>query len=261
MKKALLTVFAAIAMLFATPVWAAEMPVKAPPAPVAPPVIYDWSGFYGGVGAGWSRGSFDWTFLNPAPVTCCTAFSVSETDTVLSGIFGAQVQFGFFVIGAEATVSDFINNNFATNNLCNVLVPAVHCGVRLRDTDTFGGRGGFTWTNWLFYGEGGWARTAVNSRLSRVSPTATDPIADNFSVNKDGTYWGAGIDYMAGTFTHVAFIMGVEYQHINFGTETHFSSVDTFNLCPAAAFSCRSISAKEDIVRVRLTAKWNPFYP
>src|SRR5215472_14839608 len=140
MKTALLTILAAIATLFATSIWAANLPVKAPPAPVMAAPVYDWSGFYGGVGAGWSRGSFNWAYTNPSPVTCCAPFSASETDTVLSGIFGAQVQFGgVFVIGVEATVSDFINNNFATGRFPSCIGnndPAVFCQVRLETTDT-----------------------------------------------------------------------------------------------------------------------------
>jgi len=249
-----LWVTAIVAALFTTSVLAANLPVKAPPAPVVAAPVYDWSGFYAGAGAGYSRGSFGWAYTNPVPSNCCAPFSSSESDTVLSGIFGAQVQFSFLVLGVDATVSDFINNHFATQQFCVVTVPAAVCQVRLQTTDTVGGRGGFAWTNWLFYGEGGWAHTTVDSRVS----TVTAPSFDVATAGRNGTYWGAGIDYMAGVIPHFAFIIGVEYQHIDFHNTTLFSPLDNFNVCPPGA-NCRNISAKEDIVRVRLTGKWNPF--
>jgi outer membrane immunogenic protein len=54
MKK-LLIARAALAALIGTPVLAADMAVKAPPAPVAP--VYSWAGFYLGVegGGGWAK--------------------------------------------------------------------------------------------------------------------------------------------------------------------------------------------------------------
>ena len=50
MKKFLLGAVGLVAMGMATPGSAADMPVKAPPAPVIP--IYDWTGFYIGANGG-----------------------------------------------------------------------------------------------------------------------------------------------------------------------------------------------------------------
>ncbi len=56
MKKVILTGLALAALAATGPAIAADMPVK---APVAPPVIDPWTGFYVGVNAGYSWGDWD----------------------------------------------------------------------------------------------------------------------------------------------------------------------------------------------------------
>ena len=273
MKKALRTIFAAIATLFATPVWAANMPVKAPPAPVPPAPVYDWSGFYGGIGAGWSRTNLNWAFTNPTPAISGAPFSASVTDAIGGPITGVQFEFYHIVIGVDATLNSFFNedNKFATVGFPSCLRLAAFPNARCQvgggnSTWTAGGRAGLAldglltgvpWTgSVLIYGEGGWAHTDFEARLS----TLANPVFDDASIGARGTYWGVGFDYMAWTMPHFALILGLEYQRINFGTQTITSALDTpaFSPCPPGNF-CRNISATEDIFRIRLTGKWNPF--
>ena len=47
-------------------------------------------------------------------------------------------------------------------------------------------------------------------------------------------------------------------QHLDFGTTLEFSPLDGFGPCPPGV-NCRNITAVEDIFRVRLSAKINPF--
>jgi outer membrane immunogenic protein len=65
MKKVAITT--AVAALIAARAFAADMPVKAPPP--APVPVYNWTGFYTGLNAGWSWGKQDTTvnFPGPAP--------------------------------------------------------------------------------------------------------------------------------------------------------------------------------------------------
>ena len=65
MKKALASL-AAMAALCATPVLAADMPLKAPPPPPAP--IYTWTGFYIGGFGGWGWSDQNWTFPDGDPL-------------------------------------------------------------------------------------------------------------------------------------------------------------------------------------------------
>jgi outer membrane immunogenic protein len=56
MRKAAIG-FVAVAAMIGTPALAADMPVKAPPP--APPAVWDWSGFYIGVGGSFNSTHFD----------------------------------------------------------------------------------------------------------------------------------------------------------------------------------------------------------
>ena len=55
-------------------------------------------------------------------------------------------------------------------------------------------------------------------------------------------------------------IAGLEYQHLDLGTQLHNSRLDAFSACPPGV-NCRNVSATQDIVRFRLSVKINPFAP
>src|SRR6267142_823625 len=125
MRKLLVT--AALLSTVTLPAAATDMPAKAPwRAPEA--IVSDWSGFYVGVGAGygWGREKFD----NPAaslgnlfdtstadvfggaPVLVQPGFTIpgdlsqpfKQRGFVAGGFFGAQKQFGNWVLGIEADI-------------------------------------------------------------------------------------------------------------------------------------------------------------
>jgi outer membrane immunogenic protein len=73
--------FAAIATLAGTSVFAADMPVKAPPASL--PTVWDWSGFYFGAG-----GSYNWSQFDQA------LQGVSGTINVVNSLTGALIAQG-----------------------------------------------------------------------------------------------------------------------------------------------------------------------
>jgi outer membrane immunogenic protein len=73
--------FAAIATLAGTSVFAADMPVKAPPASL--PTVWDWSGFYFGAG-----GSYNWSQFDQA------LQGVSGTINVVDSLTGALIAQG-----------------------------------------------------------------------------------------------------------------------------------------------------------------------
>jgi opacity protein-like surface antigen len=118
---------AALLSTVTLPAAATDMPMKAPrPTPEA--IISDWSGFYVGVGAGygWGREKFDnpktsianlfdtsvVSVLGGNPVLVQPGFTIpgdlsrsfKERGFVAGGFFGAQKQFGNWVLGVEADI-------------------------------------------------------------------------------------------------------------------------------------------------------------
>ncbi len=255
MKKVLLGLFAILALIV-TPALAADMPVKAPAAPVVSPE-YNWSGFYVGANAGWVDSSYNWRYTTPVPVTCCAPFSASVTDAIIGGHVGAQWQWSHIVVGIEGAASGFVNGSWASGAGCVNTVPAAVCQIQPQEVETLGGRLGYAWSNWLIYGDGGGARSSVASRLNIPGVFIID---NTEATYKNGWYAGAGVEYvlMRGSFFDL--IGGLEYQHIDLRNQVQLSSLDGFTACPPGD-NCRNISAKEDLVRFRLSVKWNPFAP
>lgn len=90
------------------PAFAADMPVKAPPAPQPP--VWSWTGFYIGVdgGYGWNQRTGDSVCINPAGAvfgTGCTSPTgpmMRPAGGLVGGEAGYNYQSGFFVSGVEA---------------------------------------------------------------------------------------------------------------------------------------------------------------
>jgi outer membrane immunogenic protein len=264
MKKLCLGI-AAILALVATPILAADMPVKAP-APVVSPE-YDWSGLYVGASVGWMRGSYDWRYTNPSPLfvgfppvpVCCSFKSASVTDGVIGGHIGAQWQWNHIVIGVEFAASEPWRGHKAKGACVSFLEP-VNCEVQSAAIETLGGRLGYAWSNWLIYGAGGGARSSVASDLYTGNNPPENITYDFTALTYKGWYAGAGVEYVLMKGGVFDLIGGLEYQHVDLGTHTHLSSLDfpAFSACPPGN-NCRAISAKDSLVRFRLSVKLNPF--
>src|SRR5262249_29179388 len=89
----------ALAAMLAAPAMAADMPVKAPPAPVA----YDWSGAYLGfnIGNAW----YDTTHVFTTPGAITPNVTTNGHDVVVGFHAGAQWQWGAWVAGVEAALT------------------------------------------------------------------------------------------------------------------------------------------------------------
>ena len=109
MRK-LLIAGAALMALIGTSALAADMPLKAPPAPVAP--AWSWTGFYGGIngGYGWNRSTGDEYAINPAGVLfgAGTDSGVAGVVRPRGGLFGGQAGYNWqsqsIVYGLEADI-------------------------------------------------------------------------------------------------------------------------------------------------------------
>jgi len=157
---------------------AADMPVKAPMAPVVAP--YNWTGLYLGVQGGYAWGSSVQFFTNLG------GGSIDRFDIngwVAGGTLGYNWQIQQFVLGIEADYSgSHINGSgpsTATYN-CGAI-----CATTVTSFGTLRGRLGFTWSNILIYGTGGLAFASIESNLN------------NGTVTNWRTGWaaGAGVEY------------------------------------------------------------------
>jgi outer membrane immunogenic protein len=231
---------------------AADMPVKAAPPAAFAIAPYNWTGFYVGGGVGWMHSSYDWRYTNPSPATCCAPFSASTDNAVGSLHVGAQYQWNQIVLGIEAAIMA-ANNSSRFASFTGCVAPnslTIACQIQTRNIFTLGGRLGYAWNDWLLFGTGGWARGDVNSQLA----SGTGLVFDQTSVRSNGWYAGLGVEYVLVKWSLLDVIVGAEYQHIDLGTTLHLSPLDGFSACPPGV-NCRDISAKEDLVRLRLSLK------
>ena len=192
---------AAALVALAGPATAADLSprpyTKAPPAPVVPAIVYNWTGFYIGGHIGGD-------------------FAGSNSLAGNNGRFLGGVQGGFdyqftsnFVGGIEAEYS------WMTGNNNGVTFPG---GVIVTDKrDQLGsvtGRAGYTWGPGLLYAKGGYAfREDNNVNVAIAGAPAAFTTTGN---NKNGWTVGAGLEYMfAPNWSAKA-----EYQYYNFGNTT-----------------------------------------
>jgi outer membrane immunogenic protein len=114
MHKALIGIAAAVALI-GTPALAADMPLKAPPAP--PPPAWSWTGFYVGGNVGYSWGGrndiagngSDISFPALIPVPNAFAFAGSQASRINGAIGGAQFGYNYqfdprWVLGFETDI-------------------------------------------------------------------------------------------------------------------------------------------------------------
>jgi outer membrane immunogenic protein len=199
MKRFMFSAAALVAL--AGPAAAADLAprpyTKAPPAPVVPAIVYNWTGFYIGGHIGGD-------------------FAGSNSLAGNNGRFLGGVQGGFdyqftsnFVGGIEAEYSWMAGNNNG------VTFPG---GVVVTDKrDQLGsvtGRAGYTWGPGLLYAKGGYAfREDKNVNVAVAGAPAAFTTTGN---NKNGWTVGAGLEYMfAPNWSAKA-----EYQYYNFGNTT-----------------------------------------
>jgi outer membrane immunogenic protein len=236
----------ALAMLAGTTVVALADGYGPPVAYYGPPIApaYNWSGVYfgGSLGGGWQN--MDWRYTNPGVADCCKPFSATDGDGVYGAHVGAQIQFGNIVAGGELGGIWRFDDDFSSKTGC-IAGTFQTCETKIRDGIlTVGPRLGWAANNWLFFTTGGYAEGTVVSRL--VEPNRT--VFDWTSKDEDGWFVGGGIEYALAKNV----ILGVEYQHVDFGTTFHPSSADGFVAGPNG----RDIGASEDIVRARLSFKF-----
>jgi outer membrane immunogenic protein len=226
LSPGLLVGIAVAASALATAASAADMPVPAGPAyypPAYRPVIYDWTGIYGGahLGAGLLEDrvtTTTTTLLEPSGIqTKVTPFAV---------VAGAQAGFNFqiqqVVIGAEGTFtwSDISGTQVTPSPLTNVSETSIST-PRWYATAT--GKIGFAANDFLFYAKGGAAWMGVNYTQA-VSTGGGNISSQTITATRSGFTVGGGIEF--GMTENLS--ARLEYDYLNFGTKTYtFANLNT----------------------------------
>jgi outer membrane immunogenic protein len=264
MKKFLVAGIAAAAFCGA-PALAADVAVKAPPPAPAPVVALDWTGPYLDGDIGWQGNSYKWNTNDPASPNFNSIFSLSNSVGSFGGHLGYQQQFGWLVVGEEVGTFASIKRSFASVTSgglgagvpCGLAFAGQMCQVNLDRAYTFGGKAGVVWSDWVFYGVGGYATGVIESQINLVGAALAPGLADTTTPKiAQGWYAGAGFDYMLSKSRFFDAIIGIEYQHVALGAVQEISNVMPVGF---PLLDQRTLSADVDAVWAKLTLKFNPF--
>jgi outer membrane immunogenic protein len=194
------------------PASAADMPVKAPPAPAA---AYDWTGFYIGANVGYSVGRNHASEIladsGGSPITS-QSFTLAPAGWLGGGQIGYNWQAApHWVLGVEADWQWTGGKDSVCISAC--LVDFLTVEQRLRWLATLRARLGYARDGWLWYvtGGGAWGHVTETDALFFFTPgTATS------SRTKGGWTIGGGVETaLAGAWT-----AKLEYLYVGIGSTT-----------------------------------------
>jgi outer membrane immunogenic protein len=261
---------------------AADMPLKAPPAPPPPPV-FNWTGLYVGadIGGAWGRTTTSSPLSNdpgcfvtilpcylPSIVTDINnhAAQSQSSSSVLGGIeAGYNLQLGYFVVGGETDIGRYRlhGNSFASAPFTGYPVPAggtapsYYNEVNSNWLFTARGRLGFTpMANLLVYGTGGVAVTNLRHEAQfneGIFPgTSLGTEAPTSSGNVTGAVYGGGLEW---AWTN-NWLLKAEYLHVNFGSVASAPSPVIFVGAVSGSIFTHSASLNADILRFGVDYKF-----
>ena len=245
MKKKLSAVVIGMAALgFATSASAADMAVKARPAP--PPVvapIYNWTGFYIGANGGWGSSHNCWDFVTAGGAVVAEGCR-DASGGVIGGQIGYRWQMGQFVFGLEGQ-GDWADLSGSHVSLIN---PAFSTRTRIDAIGLFTGQIGLAWNQALLYVKGGAAVT--DNRYDIFTTVGGINVA-----SADATRWGAalGVGFEYGFTPNWS--IGVEYDHLFMGHANNSFSV----VNPIVAGALNRINQDVDMVTLRLNYRFGGY--
>jgi outer membrane immunogenic protein len=225
---------------------AADMPVKARPAP--PPVIpiYNWTGFYIGIngGGGWSDKCWD-NFADLGVILPVVAEGChTASGATVGGQIGYRWQATNWVFGLEAqgNWADFTGSN------TSLLFPLDT--INRSRIDAFGlftGQIGYAWNNVLWYVKGG---AAVTRDKYEGIDTPTGLVFDRATETRWGGVVGTGLEFGFAPNWSLA----IEYDHLFMGDrDITLNFTPAFGVGPSRGIS---ISQDVDIVTARINYRF-----
>jgi outer membrane immunogenic protein len=243
----------------------------------APPMldrVYDWSGFYAGVNAGYAfdgRARDTITANDPFALTGITGgFVPTSVGTRGDGFTGGgqigyNYQFhnsptGGVVIGIEADVAYMDLTRTSDTVTGRGFDTQFHSGLDF--LGTVRGRLGYAFDRLLVYGTGGFAYGDVNNTMLNISRTGAPGYAGSQDTLRTGYAYGGGVEYaLASNSAFNIFKAGgvtvkAEYIHYDLGTSS-FVSNNVPGVAPAGSAFTNSVHTDGDLVRAGLNYKFN----
>jgi len=262
-----LLVAATAAAFCAAPALAADMPTKAAPAPA----VWNWSGFYAGIGVGWSHNGFKDSWGITDNFLQAGSSADPHSDGVAGSItIGAQQQYNNMIVGLEASYLGFANKAaqrlFATQPPCTFAGPngGAPCGVEdyAHGTFTITPRLGLAMDRTLWYIKGGYAETKVNEREVNCCTNAAalaNPFVTPWDDSQSNSWhggWVLGGGVQWAWTNHI--ILGIDYQHIEISSKTANTVLNCHNAACAFSpplFGQVRVGGNLDVVQATLTFK------
>jgi outer membrane immunogenic protein len=268
----LLQTGAAFIILLASPVMAADMPVKTSlPPPAAP--VFSWTGVYFGLNAGWLGANN--SLVNQATpgfeeddlVALATGdFPLGNKSGFIGGAeIGYNYQFSNWVAGIEADIQGIagqaVNGSITSSSAAGTLSSTLTGSMDTRWLGTLRGRLGFLPApTLLVYGTGGLAYSEIEATTSLTQSDNSNPSSpftgsgtgDNFAYLVTGWTAGGGVEWM---FTQ-NWSAKLEYLHYDLGTTSFTWQATDNNIGGVYQNETTSIHNQGNIVRVGLNCLW-----
>jgi outer membrane immunogenic protein len=244
MKQLLISTIAALGLI-GTPAFAADMAVKAPPAPPPAP-IYSWTGWYVGGNLGVSFGHVK-TDFNAAPVTVALTNGISPTTPGFAGsnleepsgfIGGGQIGYNWqfspiWVVGLEADIqgadekeSNTLTSNFTGGGGSLTGSTVIDYQTKIDWFGTVRGRAGYVFgdgavmtyvTGGLAYGKVDLGGTSTVSGQANVFPFPTFSTTRAIGHSHVNTGWTVGTG-TEGKLLIPGWTYKIEYLYVDLGT-------------------------------------------
>jgi outer membrane immunogenic protein len=224
MRNSKLIISAAVAISAIVGVGAASAADVAPrytkAPPIAPVVVYDWSGFYVGIngGGGSSRKCWDLISVTGTARPLFAEGCSNATGGTVGGQVGYRWQRAAWVFGFEAqgNWADFSGSNLS-NNL-TFATPYTNRS-RIDALGMFTGQVGYAWNTFLLYVKGGAAFTRDKYDAYTNGVFGLFPVGTAFDQASE-TRWGGAIGIGGEYAFSPNWSLGLEYDHLFMGTRT-----------------------------------------
>jgi outer membrane immunogenic protein len=182
--------------LFASPILAADLPIKA----MAPLALYNWTGCYAGAHFGSLFAQKDWGAFG----------SHDETGLVVGGQLGCNYQISTWVLGVQG---DMAWSDASGTNVDQVSTLGLTDRSKIDSLSSVTGRVGYAWGRLLTYVKGGGAWTHDKYDTFFTADNTTFSTANE---TRGGWTVGGGFEYAVVSNLSMFF----EYDFYDFGTRT-----------------------------------------